>query len=219
MGTIYIIRHGRTAWNKEKIFRGREDVPLDEDGRREAACAAEALRDVSLAGIYTSPLSRAYETARVLSKVTGADVLTCSELIDIDYGEWTKLRDEDARRRFESLYSLWETKTHKVTFPKGESLDDVRARAAPALGRIAKAHPNDDVAVTTHRVVIKVLLCFLKGLDNSHFWETKLDTAAISVLCCDPDGAAPTWDGNVEILKENDTDHLRRLGIGMLGDF
>ena len=99
MGRIYLVRHGQTAWNKARIFRGRADVPLNEQGRREAACAAEALRAVPLTCVYTSPLSRARETGargmpsrpvETLTALRGAGILLRAKvrcLLEIPRGE------------------------------------------------------------------------------------------------------------------------------------
>ena len=98
LGQIYLVRHGQTAWNKAKIFRGRRDVPLDEQGRLEAAAAAKALREVALGRIYTSPLSRARETAETIAAgQRTCEVVADDAFTDIDYGEWTEYSDLEAR--------------------------------------------------------------------------------------------------------------------------
>ena len=211
MGQIYLVRHGETAWNKAKIFRGRRDIPLDEQGRLEAACAARALREIPLAAIYSSPLSRARETAETIAATRGLAVSADEAFTDIDFGEWTEYWDTEARRKFADQYRQWKQSPHLVKFPGGESLDDVRRRAAPRLMELARQHADATIALVSHRVVLKLLLCEAKGLDNSHFWEIRLDTGAISVLEYEKD--------TLRVVVENDTRHLRDLTQGGREDF
>ena len=69
MTTIYLVRHGQTAWNKEEIFRGRADVPLSLIGLQEAESVGEYLKGMDIHVIYSSPLSRAKETARRIAQI------------------------------------------------------------------------------------------------------------------------------------------------------
>lgn len=211
MGQIYLVRHGATAWNKAKIFRGRRDVPLNEQGRLEAACAASALRQVSLAAVYSSPLSRARETAETVAAGHGLAVIVDEALTDIDYGEWTEYWDAEARWKFGDQYRQWKELPHLVRFAGGESLDDVRRRAAPRLRELARQNPEGTIALVSHRVVLKLLVCEAKGLDNSHFWEVRLDTGAVSVL--------EYGNGTLRVAVENDTRHLRALTDNKSEDF
>jgi broad specificity phosphatase PhoE len=203
LGQIYLVRHGETAWNKAKIFRGRRDIPLDDQGRLEAACAARALREVPLVALYSSPLSRARETAEAIAAGHGLPVIVDEAFTDIDYGEWTEYWDAEARRKFGDQYRQWKESPHRVKFPGGESLDDVRRRAAPRLMELARQHSEGTIALVSHRVVLKLLLCEAKGLDNSHFWEVRLDTGAISVL--------EYGKGTLRVAVENDTRHFQGL--------
>ena len=203
MGRIYLVRHGQTAWNKARIFRGRRDVRLNEQGRREAARSAQALRDVNFKCLYASPLSRARETAEIIAAGRDLEIIPDSAFTDIDYGEWTEYWDVEARRKFGDQYKLWEDSPHLMKFPGGESLEDVRRRSVSRLMGLAEQHAGEIIGVVSHRAVLKVLLCEAKGLDNSHFWKVPLDTCAISIL----DYAA----GRLRVVAENDVAHVRTL--------
>jgi len=211
VGQIYLVRHGETAWNKAKIFRGRRDIPLNEQGRLQAACAANALRPVLLAAVYSSPLSRTRETAEMVAAGHGLAVIVDEAFTDIDFGEWTEYWDTEARLKFADQYRLWKEQPQLVKFAGGESLDDVRRRAAPRLRELARENAEATIALVTHRAVIKLLLCEAKGLDNSHFWRVRLDTGAISVL--------EYGSGTLRIVSENDTRHLQGLAAGDREDF
>ncbi len=177
---IVLIRHGQTAWNKEEIFRGRADMPLDEVGLRQAQALADALRAKPISGIYTSPLSRAVQTATAVAEARGLVPVPVHGFTDIDFGEWEGLAHDAVRERFPELYATWQAQPEEVTFPGGENLDAVCQRAAAALAELVQQHPGEAIALVAHRVVNKVLICHILGLPNSHFWQIRQDTAAIN---------------------------------------
>lgn len=208
MTRIFIVRHGETEGNKNKIYRGRWDLPLNRNGEVQVARAGESLKDLPLDAIYTSPLKRAQQTAAAMS--TGRSIKPVDEeaLIDIDYGSWTRLPEVEARQRYKDLYQSWKNTPEKVTFPEGESLNDVRLRLETRLPVLLKRHADQTIALASHRVTIKVLLCFALGLDNSAFWNIQAGTASISAL---------EYTDRFSLLFSNESCHLlpltEQLGI------
>jgi broad specificity phosphatase PhoE len=180
MTRIYLVRHGTTEWNKEEIFRGRVDCKLNETGLAEARALEEYFRDAVINSVYSSPLSRAMDTAQAVAASRGLSVIPEAAFIDIDYGEWQGLPLKEVEDRYRELYRLWLERPQEVTFPGGENLARVRARAWEGLGRVVNENPGKTVLVVSHRVVTKVLVCATLGLDDSHFWQIKQDTAAVN---------------------------------------
>ena len=182
MTTIYLVRHGQTAWNREEVFRGRADIPLNEIGRKEALLTGEYLEKVKASAIYSSPLSRAVETAEAISRYQGKEVLISDGLIDIDFGRWQGVSHEEVKEKFGDLYRQWKDAPHLVRFPGGETLEDVRERVLRGIDEILPDHGDETLVMVSHRVVNKTLLCGLLGLDNSHFWQIGQDTGCINIL-------------------------------------
>jgi len=204
MTTLFLVRHGRTGWNKEQIFRGHKDVPLDEVGREEALLVGERLKEEGIKGVYSSPLSRARETAEAVARSHNVEVQIVEGLNDLNFGEWEGLSRQEVQERYPDLYEQWQEAPHQVIFPGGEGLDSVRIRAMKAVEDIIKQHPQEGVALVSHRVVLKVLICALLGLDNSHFWNIAQDTTAINCF----QHRNGTWIVNFL----NDTCHLKEVG-------
>jgi probable phosphoglycerate mutase len=94
--------------------------------------------------------------------------------------------------------------------PGGESLDDARERAVELANDVLSRHQGN-VLLVSHRVVIKVLICYLLGLDNSHFWNINHDVGGITIF--------NYADGRFVLTRHNDTSHLRELKKSALGDF
>jgi len=182
MTSIYLVRHGQTAWNKEEIFRGRRDIPLNETGLKEAELAGEYFRGLEIDAIYSSPLSRAWQTAEKIARVRSLEVEPLDGIIDMSFGSWEGRTLEEVKKTEGELYPLWRDEPHLVQFPGGESLDEVRARSMAALGELIRSHPEKTIVLVSHRVVNKVLICAILGLDNSHFWQIGQDTTAINLI-------------------------------------
>lgn len=182
MTRVYLVRHGTTDWNKEEIFRGRLDCKLNETGQAEARALAEYFRDIRLQAIYSSPLSRAMETAQAVAEAKALQVVPHPEFIDVDFGEWQGLPLKEVREKYSELYRLWRERPEAIHFPGGENLARVRARAWEGLQKVVRENPDKTALILSHRVVTKVLICTVLGLDDSHFWHIKQDTTAVNCI-------------------------------------
>jgi broad specificity phosphatase PhoE len=202
MTRIYLVRHGTTDWNKEEIFRGRAECRLNETGKAEGKALAAYFEDVPIEGIYSSPLSRAMETARPTAESKGREVIPDPAFTDLDFGTWQGLPLKEAEERYPDLYRLWREQPGAVSFPQGENLAQVRNRTWDGLNRLAEENPKRTILIVTHRVVTKVLICAALRLDDSHFWQVKQDSTAINCL--------EYSRGIFNIALINDTCHLKR---------
>ncbi|UCD71753.1 MAG: histidine phosphatase family protein [Syntrophobacterales bacterium] len=199
MTTIYLVRHGQTSWNREEVFRGRADISLNETGRKEAHLTGEYLREVKVDSVYSSPLSRAVKTAEAIARYQAREVRVLDGLIDIDLGQWQGVSHEKVRERYGELYRQWKDTPHLVRFPGGESLEEVRERALRVIHEAIPDHTDETLVMVSHRVVNKIVLCGLLGLDNSHFWQIGQDTGCINIL---------EFGEGFTLRRLNDTSHL-----------
>ncbi len=201
---IILVRHGQTAWNEpgERI-RGRSDVPLSEEGLAQAQATARYIAARwPLAAVYSSPLSRAMETARAIAEAQGLRAQPLDGLVDLSFGEWEGLTLDEVKARYPDLWQAWREAPHTVHFPGGESLDDVRRRCTETLREVVERHPGETVALVAHRVVNQVLLCAVLDLGNDHFWHVVQDTCAVNRI---------EWNGKFySVALMNDTSHLWR---------
>jgi len=197
---VFLIRHGQTEWNRQEVFRGRADVPLSATGHRQAEAVGRRLAGEPFSAIYCSPLSRAVATAHHLS---GPNPQPTHGLVDMSYGEWEGLSHDQVRARFPDLYARWVSAPHLVRPPKGETLAEVRQRATETLTRIVARHRGTSVAVVSHRVVNKVLLCAILGLGEAGFWRIRQDTGCLNIL--------ESAGDRISIVLLNDVWHLQGL--------
>jgi broad specificity phosphatase PhoE len=210
MTELILARHGETVWNVEKIYRGRTDVNLDKVGIKQAELLGKYLSNWELAAIYSSPLRRATDTANIIARYQKIGVQIAEGLVDFDYGEWQSLPEQEVKRLYPDLLNEWHNNPHKVRMPAGESLEDVRRRAIEVVNDAFSKYQGS-VVLVSHRVVIKVLICSLLGLDNSHFWNIKQDVGGITIF--------NYVDGRFVLTSHNDTSHLKELQKSVLDDF
>ncbi|MBC7263865.1 MAG: histidine phosphatase family protein [Chloroflexi bacterium] len=201
MTRIILVRHGQTEWNREERFRGQEDIPLNETGRQQARRVAYRLKNDPITAIYASPLRRSIQTAEIIAASRDLDVQIDDAFLDIHYGTWAGLSPAEVAARDAEMYRLWLTAPHLAHPPKGECLEDVRARVLRGIERIVLRYPRATVVVVGHQVVNKVLLCAVLGLDGSAFWRIRQDNACINIFIVE--------NSTYEVVCLNDTCHLQ----------
>ena len=202
MTRIILVRHGRTEWNRVERFRGRANVPLDDTGLAQAEAAGKRIAaDWDVAAVYSSPLSRAVQTAQAIARHYSLPVTAHPGLFDIDYGQWQGLTPDEARQQWPELVNAWYHAPQTARIPGGESLDDLRARGMAAVSELAARHAGRTIVLVGHTVVNRVILLGVLGLGHDRFWRIRQDTGAINVF---------EAEGNeYTLVSLNETSHLR----------
>jgi len=205
MTRIVLVRHGQTVWNREHRFRGQTDVELDELGLKQAEATGHYVAARwPVVAVYASPLRRTMQTAEAIARAQGLAAQPSYGLLDISFGEWQGQQADEVARRYPDLYRAWLEAPHTVRFPGGESLDDVRSRVVAALAEVVTRHPGQAVALVSHTVVNRVLLCAVLGWGNERFWRLQQETCAVNVFDVEE-------DGDLAIVLINDACHLQDL--------
>ncbi len=210
MVEIILVRHGETDWNVAEVFRGRIDIGLNETGMKQAELLAEYLSDKKLEAVYSSPLKRALKTAEAIAQRHHLELNVTPGLNDMDFGEWQGLPFPEVKDKYQGLFADWVNHPERVRVPSGENLDDVTKRAMPLVENIIAKYEGS-VVLVSHRVVNKVLICALLGLDNSHFWNIRQDICGITSFVYE--------NGQFILTKHNDTSYLKPISSHTLNDF
>ncbi len=178
---IHLVRHGRTAMNVEIRFRGHLEVPLDEQGRKEAWLAAERLASADIRGIYTSPLGRAREVANAVAHATGAPVTDLHGLLNLDYGKWEGLTKDECAERDPAAWRLYRESPEQAACPEGETLADAGDRIIEALRTIGERHAGEAVAAITHGVMVRLAIVRTAPRPPAD-WNVPLPTGSATVF-------------------------------------
>jgi probable phosphoglycerate mutase len=162
---LMLVRHGATTATAEDRFSGSSGAELSEEGRRQAARLGERLSSHRITAVYSSPLSRALETARIIAGRCGVEPVTREGLREIGHGHWEGMKREDVERQFGDEYAAWEGDPFTFAPAGGESGVSVLARALPVIREVVAAHPGGNLLVVSHKATLRLILSSLLGFD------------------------------------------------------
>jgi broad specificity phosphatase PhoE len=160
--TIFLARHGESDWNVAKRFQGHSDRPLTERGREQAHALADLVGAEKIDAVYTSPLSRARETAEIVAARAGLEAVALPELREVDTGSWSGLSRADVETRFPEGFARW--RSGGSGWEDGESYEEMAERVIGALRKIAEDHPDGRVLVISHGGPIRAIHAAAEGL-------------------------------------------------------
>ena len=206
---IILIRHGQSTANATGVWQGQLDFPLSDKGRAQARLAGQALAAAPPDAIYASPLSRAYETARLIAEGTGfeGEVTTLSGLRERHGGllEGTTVQEREARhpdlmRKFLSL-----EEEDRWTLVGAETDEEVLDRFAEAIESVTGRHePGARIAVVSHGGAMRAFLREFFGPDIFP-GSQRAENASITRFLWSPNGSQP------QLLEVGSTGHLDPL--------
>ncbi len=173
---LYLVRHGATPQTMEDKFSGAEDVHLSDEGRHQAERLAERLKSYPIAAAYCSPLDRTVETAEILVKSHGLNLVRVDGLREISHGHWEGLTRREVEQRFAEEYTTWEQDPFTFAPKGGESGLSVLSRALPAIRDIVVQHQDQNVLVVSHKATLRLLISSLLGFD-ARGYRDRLDQA------------------------------------------
>lgn len=185
MSTLYLIRHGETAWNIEGRYQGQFDPPLTEKGKQQAEASATRLAGLGFEAIYSSDLARAHQTAQALADKTGLAIQLDPRLREIDQGKWQGVLIGDIRAGWPQEIFGWENDPWHYHPPGGETLQQLQIRVRTAISDIVARHPQGKVAIFTHKLPIALLKIHYKGHPAENIWSLLPANAAWEIFTLD----------------------------------
>lgn len=186
---IYIIRHGQTELNSRKVLQGRSDYPLNENGITQANEAAAKLNGVPFCAVYSSPLSRAIQTAKII--VPGVEPTIDDRLIEMEYGPYEGMGLDELAPEVITFFSDF---VHNPA-PEGmEQLSSVVQRTGAFLEDCCRT--GGSILVSTHAVAMKGILEYLTPDSSGSYWSRHIGNCAVYTTKLLPDG---TWSVPKEI--------------------
>lgn len=189
MPLLLLIRHGENDYTKKHKLAGyTPNVHLNERGHHQAQALAEALKEVSMKAIYSSPLERAVETATPIAEARGLEIQIDAGLLETNVGKWQGR--SLAALRLQKAWKVVQGAPSRAQFPEGETFYECQARIVTALDSISRKYkPQDIVACVFHADPIKLAVAHYIGLPLDHFQRLSCDTGSLTALYVSESGA------------------------------
>jgi len=203
---IYLIRHGETKWNIDFKVQGKKDVPLNDKGILQANLLASYFENIDtentfLDTIYSSNLTRAYETAQIIGKKLDKKVEIVEDFQEINFGVWEGYYWEDIKIEYKDFLKKWEDDKENTPIPEGESYGQVQKRVYKKFKEIISKHQtNSNIIIVSHGVAIKVLIAKILEINIQNLHKFHIDNASISIV---------EYDDEIKVKSINNTFHLK----------
>jgi broad specificity phosphatase PhoE len=204
---VYLVRHGITEWNLQKRFQGHLDVHLSPEGLDQAHRVAAWLAglNVSFAGLYSSDLSRAAQTAATIGDALGLRPQFSAELREIFCGSWQGLSVDEVEMHYPGRLAEWRETVDRFTLPGGECVLDVQKRTFAYYKRVLGRHRGEAVILVSHGVALAALQSAIFGWDIIETWKTgRARMGNTGVTAFEVDHST----GKVETIVSNSSAHL-----------
>lgn len=201
MGKLYLVRHGESEWNILSKVQGQSDTELTDLGREQARRAAERLSKEKIDIIFSSDLSRAYDTAKIIGEKLGLEVNTFEELREIKFGVWEGLTTQDILDKYSKEHIIWMTEPHNLKLPEAERLIDLQERLLRIVNILLKDNKDKNILIVSHGVSIKALILGILGIDISHYNKLTIGNTSLSII--------EFRDFSPVLRVLNDTSHLK----------
>ena len=195
---LYIVRHGETVWNKEGRLQGNTDIALSEAGRELAKVTGEALKDTIIDKIYSSPLSRAYETACLIRGDRDIEIIKDERLREVCFGDLEgQIISEMKADPTSHFQNFFEAPDKYVPDEKGEALEALCQRTAEFMEEVIlpQADGLKRVMIVGHGAMNKSIMCYIKQHGIDMFWSGGLQKNC-NVMIVD------YTDGKFTVLEE-----------------
>lgn len=204
MTTLIYVRHGEAEGNVKRNFHGFYNSSLTPNGREQIRRVAKRLKNVPIDVLYSSDLTRAFETAQAIAEGRELSVQIEERFREINGGEWEDVPWDDLPVKFSESYHDWLYEPYKLQMPGGESMAEFSSRLIRATVEIAEKHPSQTVCIATHGTAIRVLLCYFYGWQLEHLNDVHwCDNAAITIVEYE--------NGRFRVLVDGDNEHLKDI--------
>lgn len=182
-----VTRHGQTEWNRMRKIQGITDIPLNETGRQQAEQLSNYLVEHygPIQAIYSSPLLRAVETARICAEPWDVPVQLTDDLLEIRLGDWEGLTFEEIGERHPEQMRLWETEPHHCKIPgDSEAISVIWDRLLYFFDRLKEMHEptNDTILCVTHHMPARIIMAQHFGIPIENMRVLRINNASVNII-------------------------------------
>lgn len=197
---LLLVRHGETLHSHGDVICGAMEVSLTERGRHQASLLAHRLRQFHPDALYSSPQSRARETAQILGESLGLPTIACDGLREMDFGAWEGRNREHVKASAPLELHRWEAGSWMAHPPEGETQQQVIARGVLALHHILEQSGGGTLLLVSHKTILRLLLGHIMNWSIAQSRHISLAPAGLTIVDLRHDVAS--------LMSVNDVAHL-----------
>jgi alpha-ribazole phosphatase len=181
LSRLLLVRHGKTQQHQADRFWGSTDVPLGDEGVRQAEQLAGRLAGEHVAAVYTSTLQRARRTGEIIAARHDLEVNAVGELCECNFGCIEGLTFDEIARQYPELAEEL-SQGDAMAFPGGENIEELDGRVRAFLGRLQEVGPEQTAVVVSHGGPLRLLVCHLLGIGRQHWQQLRMEHASLSIV-------------------------------------
>lgn len=186
--TVYLIRHGKILQeDDQRRYIGQLDLPLAEEGVRQARLLQKKLEPAEIAAVYCSDLARSRRTAQIITEGRSTPVFSRSDLREVGLGDWEGYTFADIARRFPDKFKARGADIGYYRIPGGESFADCSKRVIAAFHDLSASAPGN-ILIVGHAGVNRLLICHLLGMPLANLFRIVQDYGCLNIIHCTPAG-------------------------------
>jgi len=180
---IIFLRHGQAENNTKRILAGRtEGVPLTKTGVEQAERIAKYLKHMDISAIYSSPIERASNTAKIVADYNSLNYELDDRLIEIEMGKFTRMNYDDMFAKYGNVFLKFYENDPIIAKCEVETFAEVQKRVLDMVGYIVKKHKNQNVVLVTHMDPIKSMLSTVMDLKPKTLFELIIANASLTIV-------------------------------------
>ena len=180
---IIFLRHGQAENNTKRILAGRtEGVPLTKTGVEQAERIAKYLKHMDISAIYSSPIERASNTAKIVADYNSLNYDLDDRLIEIEMGKFTRMNYDDMFAKYGNVFLKFYENDPIIEECEVETFAEVQKRVIDLVGHIVKKHKNQNVVLVTHMDPIKSMISTIMDLKPKTLFELIIANASLTIV-------------------------------------
>ena len=183
------VRHGETEWNVTGRYQGQTDVPLSEKGRAQAEALGTRFADIHVDEGYSSPLKRAYDTARAIAEPKGLPIHKVDGIKELNFGEWDGLTKEQLTEQFGEAFVKYRIEPFHYPMAGEGTLNRAKLRVGAALEDIKEEfrHTDKTIVVVAHGGILKLAIFYLLDISSRLYRCIELDNTSLTIIDVEED--------------------------------
>lgn len=182
MMELIIVRHGETDCNLKGTYYGWSDVDLNENGIRQACHARDKLKGLKADAIFSSPLKRALETAKIINENCNLEIICSDSLKERGFGKWEDLTRAEIENMYPDEYKLWTEDWMDYCIEGGESARQAYSRVTGFMDALVSSHKEGVFIIVSHLGCIRIMIAHLLNMPAGGEWRFRVDNGSITKI-------------------------------------